>query len=543
MKATTTLIRAISLILALFLLSSPGIAQSGGLADSNALAYEKALQMLTTSSLTDGSKLEDIRVQFAQAGSYQFGVEYLTFVEALLMLQSENANRFDVALNNTRRLSKYDRFTKNYYGQLDRLGQPILPDLELLMQYIIGRKLEDQGDMEGAIARYDSYPVLDAFSRAGSLSSIMMEEKYSMANDLLSEDSLPSVRQAASLYEALGDYRDSPVRLIECRKRIEELATSTPAPNPTKTPTPTPTEEFIPEPESILQPPTSISLLITLDSIIVRWTLAGGAQKCNVYRADSINGSLVLIATVIGREYKDTAIAAGGTYYYRLSSVKDNMESELSRQYASSVPMPTPKLPMVGEIVTFGSYEQDNNLSNGKETIVWRVLAVKGDKALLISYYNLDCKPYNTHITNITWRTSSILMWLNTEFIDAAFSKEQSNAILMSEMDIEKSIGDGISRNKSTVAKVFILSDTEAEQLFAGDADRIAYTTSYAKDNGAKTLGSGEGWYWLRSTGYGTGKATCVSYGGSIYYYGLDMNDDETAVRPALWVDLSSGLF
>ena len=49
----------------------------------------------------------------------------------------------------------------------------------------------------------------------------------------------------------------------------------------------------------------------------------------------------------------------------------------------------------IGDIVTFGRYEQDNNLDNGPEEIDWIVLDIQGDKALLLSKYGLDAKQYN----------------------------------------------------------------------------------------------------------------------------------------------------
>ena len=48
-----------------------------------------------------------------------------------------------------------------------------------------------------------------------------------------------------------------------------------------------------------------------------------------------------------------------------------------------------------GEEVEFGRYEQDNVLENGKEAIEWLVVDVQPEKALLVSQYGLDCKPYN----------------------------------------------------------------------------------------------------------------------------------------------------
>ena len=62
----------------------------------------------------------------------------------------------------------------------------------------------------------------------------------------------------------------------------------------------------------------------------------------------------------------------------------------------------------VGDIVTFGSYEQDNNLSNGKEAIEWLVLDIQDGKALLLSKYGLETKEYNTGDYEITWERSTL---------------------------------------------------------------------------------------------------------------------------------------
>ena len=40
-----------------------------------------------------------------------------------------------------------------------------------------------------------------------------------------------------------------------------------------------------------------------------------------------------------------------------------------------------------GDTVVFGSYEQDNVLTNGKEPLEWIVLKTEGDRAMLITRY------------------------------------------------------------------------------------------------------------------------------------------------------------
>ena len=46
----------------------------------------------------------------------------------------------------------------------------------------------------------------------------------------------------------------------------------------------------------------------------------------------------------------------------------------------------------VGADYAFGSYEQDNDVSNGKESINWIVLEKSGNKLMLITEYALDAK-------------------------------------------------------------------------------------------------------------------------------------------------------
>lgn len=63
-------------------------------------------------------------------------------------------------------------------------------------------------------------------------------------------------------------------------------------------------------------------------------------------------------------------------------------------------------LAKVGDYITFGTYEQDNDEENGKEAIEWLVLATDGNRKLLTSKYGLDCKPYNEKNEDVTWENA-----------------------------------------------------------------------------------------------------------------------------------------
>ena len=57
----------------------------------------------------------------------------------------------------------------------------------------------------------------------------------------------------------------------------------------------------------------------------------------------------------------------------------------------------------VGDIIVFGTYEQDNNISNGKENIKWLVLAKENNRVLVISDKALDsvfCKNHLRRMKN-----------------------------------------------------------------------------------------------------------------------------------------------
>lgn len=93
----------------------------------------------------------------------------------------------------------------------------------------------------------------------------------------------------------------------------------------------------------------------------------------------------------------------------------------------------------VGQIITFGNFEQDGNHSNGKEPIEWIVLSINGDKALVISRYILDTLPYyqdgvdDNHI--VTWSNSYLRYWMNNDFYNSAFSSQEQARIALTTLD------------------------------------------------------------------------------------------------------------
>ena len=193
----------------------------------------------------------------------------------------------------------------------------------------------------------------------------------------------------------------------------------------------------------------------------------------------------------------------------------------------------------VGKSFFFGSYEQDNNMSNGKEDIEWLVLSKEGNKALVISKYTLDCQQYNTSYTNFTWETCSLRKWLNGTFLSTAFSSEEQSSIISSTVTADKNPSCSTSPGNNTIDKVFLLSIPEVNKYFSSHSERQCQGTAYCHAQG-EWRGNGNAWWWLRSPGYDSDMAAFVDSSGSAQDYGDLVDRDDYAVRPALWINLGS---
>ena len=184
----------------------------------------------------------------------------------------------------------------------------------------------------------------------------------------------------------------------------------------------------------------------------------------------------------------------------------------------------------VGDIVYFGTYEQDNDTSNGKEDIEWLILAKEDNKVLIISDKALDRKQYNTSQTNITWESCSLRKWLNDTFLNAAFSAEEQAFIQSTKV------------SNATTDKVFLLSIDEADKYFSSNEARKCIPTFYVEKNRYWMIYDDYTkddkfciWWWTRSPGKYQSYAVPITGDGGIYYDGYYV-DFHAFVRPAMWI-------
>jgi len=190
----------------------------------------------------------------------------------------------------------------------------------------------------------------------------------------------------------------------------------------------------------------------------------------------------------------------------------------------------------IGGTYTFGTYEQDNIAENGKEAIEWIVADKDGLSLCLVSKYALDCLPYKSSGPAVPWETCSLRTWLNSTFINTAFSSEEQALIATTTISPGKEEYLSNPSLNDTQDKVFLLSTTEADEYFPFSEEKVCVPTEYAIAQGADT-----GFYdvcdwWLRPFGYNY--AYVYKHGEVRISATNGINNDSYGVRPALWITL-----
>ena len=183
-----------------------------------------------------------------------------------------------------------------------------------------------------------------------------------------------------------------------------------------------------------------------------------------------------------------------------------------------------------GDSFLFGKYEQDGNIENGPEPIEWIVIGRTETKALLLSKYCIEKMPYNNRYEKTTWEKSDLRKWLNTEFLDTAFSEKQSEKYI-SEVCIktQSNFKYGTTGGKESIDKVFLLSEPEFN-IYLNNEDKKAKGSKYIIDKGYTK--NGYCLYWLRTAGVSQYNAMNISIDGEINNMGYAVNHSISQQHP-----------
>lgn len=230
---------------------------------------------------------------------------------------------------------------------------------------------------------------------------------------------------------------------------------------------------------------------------------------------------------------------------------------------------------IVWDTIKFGKYYQSDkngdevfDSNDEKESILWRVLSISGNIALLLSDKNLDASQYHSVAEHdIVWENSMLRSWLNGyseeynaastnclsyNFIDAAFIEEEKNAIILSYLTNNSNIYDEdgiIYGGNDTEDKIFVLQMDDMNnpeygfsiELSGPDNNRVVKNTDYVSSKCSFINDSGNSPYWLRSPGHDSpeeSRSISVEYNGAVGHTGSGITY-RYGVRPALYLDLS----
>lgn len=310
---------------------------------------------------------------------------------------------------------------------------------------------------------------------------------------------------AVKLLELIPGWKDADEKKAKCERIIEELQEKQELARKK-------TKENTKKAKKIAAIFAVIAVIAIAAAIVVKTVVVPNKQYNDavamIDAGDVVEGYEVLLAL---DGYKDSAEKAATIFdKYKIEKVKTAEE---------------------GQYILFGAYEQDNNISNGKEDVEWLVLEVKDNKALVISKYVLACQQYHTEVGYITWEDSALRKWLNDAFINSVFTEEEKEMIYTSPVYWEMKNG--------TQDRVFLLSIAEAAGIPLDE--RKGQPTEYAIASGQ--LSGKECSWWLRSKGEsGTkGMSTTADFmngtGRMLNHFRLAINNN-LGVRPAMWIDL-----
>lgn len=193
-----------------------------------------------------------------------------------------------------------------------------------------------------------------------------------------------------------------------------------------------------------------------------------------------------------------------------------------------------------GEVVLLGSYEQDYNLQNGAESIEWIVLEQdeEQNQLLLISRFALDRQHFHTTNSDATWETSGLRKWLNTTFLQNAFTTEEQAMILHSTVTADRNEEKNVTAGKDTQDYVFLLSIQEAEKYLTPQTALCLPTACVVVNNGYCDPETSGCWWWLRSPGHNRMHTAYVNGQGIISSKGYGVISNRGAVRPVIRVSL-----
>ena len=382
---------------------------------------------------------------------------------------------------------------------------------------------------------------------------------YNSARSQMSQNTISSYESAIRMFESISGWKDADEQIYACQKKIEELKAKEEA---EQLEAERKAEEHRIAVEKAKKKAKKVFAIGTpivcacIAFVLVLITVIIPKQKYNqameLISSGDYDSAYALLEeigdkeTIASNKY-DRAIKYIDSGDYKTACILLNgLSYRDSAEKLKSAKQAQIKNAKVGDIVYFGTYEQDNDTSNGKENIEWLVLAKEKNRVLVISDKALDRQPYNSSYTEeVTWENCSLRKWLNGTFLKQAFSTEEQAQIQNTTVSADNNPQYSTNPGNATTDKVFLLSINEVEKYFNSDEARKCAPTAYAKAQGASTSdtfktpsGAATCWWWLRSPGDDQSSAAYVYFGGDVFELGNYVFSGLNAVRPAMWITI-----
>ena len=141
-----------------------------------------------------------------------------------------------------------------------------------------------------------------------------------------------------------------------------------------------------------------------------------------------------------------------------------------------------------GEILEFGHYQTEIEAGKDFSPIEWYVLKKENGQALLFSKYVLACEPYGDgepeqgEYIGCVWRDSELRRWLNDDFLNKAFTKEEQDRLLYTSDDLYYNGSYTESGEIFTEDRVSLLGEEEYFDLVCGKEAEEGYSTIYLEN-------------------------------------------------------------
>jgi hypothetical protein len=159
----------------------------------------------------------------------------------------------------------------------------------------------------------------------------------------------------------------------------------------------------------------------------------------------------------------------------------------------------------VGAVITFGTYEQNND-GGEPEPIEWIVVEDKENVLTLLSKNILDTCYYNEDDSDYSWENSVLRKFLNSDFYNTAFSEDEKTKIMPTE---------NTDSYGATIDNVFTFSRKELLRVFPLATDKeylMASFTDYAYSHDGMFAGEENGigqWHLLDALVEESGDVSC----------------------------------